>query len=128
MPSKLSPQNLAPNATADQTENAYQRLLAFLDLASGSAFAIARCNLPSLRKEILQRAASDAKAKGVVVKEVDISAKYSGDFAAAVKAGLDGTPAAGRLAVMVTGIDGLIYQSASQENLAGEGQRPSLLG
>jgi tetratricopeptide (TPR) repeat protein len=124
MPSKLSPENLAPNATADETENAYQRLLAFLDLASGSAFAIARCNLPSLRKEILQRAASDAKTMGIVVKEVDISAKYSGDFAAAVKAGLDGTPAAGRLAVMVTGIDGLIYHSASQENLGGEGRTP----
>lgn len=124
MPSKLSPENLAPSAAVDETENAYQRLLAFLDLASGSAFAIARCNLPSLRKEILQRAAADAKAKGVVVKEVDISAKYSGDFATAVRAGLDGTPAAGRLAVMVTGIDGLIYQSASQENLAGEGRTP----
>jgi len=124
MPFKLSPENLAPSATADETENAYQRLLAFLDLASGSAFAIARCNLPSLRKEILQRAAADAKARGVVVKEVDISSKYSGDFAAAVKEGLDGTPAAGRLAVMVTGIDGLIYQSASQENLGGEGRTP----
>jgi tetratricopeptide (TPR) repeat protein len=124
MPSKLSSENLAPNVAVDETEKSYQRLLAFLDLASGSAFAIARCNLPSLRKEILQRAAADAKAKGVVVKEVDISSKYSGDFVAAIKAGLDGTPAAGRLAVMVTGIDGLIYQSASQENLAGEGRTP----
>jgi tetratricopeptide (TPR) repeat protein len=124
MPSKLSPENLAPNATVDDTEKSYQRLLAFLDLASGSAFAIARCDLPSLRKEILQRVAVDAKAKGVAVKEVDISSNYSGDFVAAVKAGLDGAPGAGRLAVMVTGIDGLIYQSASQENLAGEGRTP----
>jgi tetratricopeptide (TPR) repeat protein len=124
MPSKLSSENLAPNAAVGETEKSYQRLLAFLDLASGSTFAVARCNLPSLRKEILQRAATDAKAKGVAVKEVDISSKYSGDFVAAIKAGLDGAPAAGRLAVMVTGIDGLIYQSASQENLAREGRTP----
>jgi tetratricopeptide (TPR) repeat protein len=124
MPSKPSSENLAPNATVDETEKSYQRLLAFLDLASGSAFAIARCNLASLRKQILERVATDAGMKGVVVKEVDISSKYSGDLVAAVKAGLDGAPPTGRLAVMVTGIDGLIYQAASRENLAGEGRTP----
>jgi tetratricopeptide (TPR) repeat protein len=95
-----------------------------LDLASGSAFAIARCNLPSLRKEILQRAATDAAAKGVTVKEVDISSNYSGDFIAAVKAQLDGLPTGSRMVVMLNGIDGLIYQSASQGNLLGEGRTP----
>ena len=85
----------APNAAVDETtEKSYQRLLAFLDLASGSTFAIARCNLPSLRKEILQRFSTDAAAKGVTVKEVDISSNYSGDFVAAVKTQLDGFPPA----------------------------------
>jgi tetratricopeptide (TPR) repeat protein len=124
MPSKLSSEKLAPNATVDETEKSYQRLLAFLDLASGSTFAIARCNLPLLRMEILQRVATDAQAKGVTVKVVDISSNYADDFVAAIKAGLDGTPVTAHLAVMVTGIDGLIYQSASQANLAGEGRTP----
>ena len=124
MPSELSAKSLAPEATVDETEKSYQRLLAFLDLASGSSFAVARCNLPSLRKEIIQRATTDAARIGVTVKEVDISSTYSGNFAAAVTAGLDGAINVSRLAVMVTGIDGLIYQSASAENLAGEGRTP----
>ena len=125
MPSGLSPRNPAPNAAVDETtEKSYQKLLAFLDLASGSTIAIARCNLPSLRKEILQRIATDAAAKGVTVKEVDISSNYSSDFVAAVKAQLDGLPTGNRMAVMLNGIDGLIYQSASQENLLGEGRTP----
>jgi len=125
MPSRLSSRKPAPNAVLDEaTEESYQKLLAFLDLASGSAFAIARCNLPSLRKEILQRVSADAVAKGVTVKEIDISSNYSGDFVAAVKAQLDGFPTGARMAVMLTGIDGLIYQSASQENLQGEGRTP----
>ena len=93
MPSKLSSENLTPNAAGDETEKSYQRLLAFLDLASGSTFAVARCNLPSLRKEIIQRANTDAARIGVTVKEVDISSSYSGNFAAAVKTGLDGASA-----------------------------------
>jgi tetratricopeptide (TPR) repeat protein len=124
MPSKLSSENLAPNAAVDETEKSYQRLLAFLDLASGSTFAVARCNLPLLRKEILQRVSADAAAKGVTVKEVDISSTYYGDFAAAVKAQLDGLATGARIAGMVSGIDGLIYQSASRENLQGEGRTP----
>ena len=125
MASRLLPRNAAPNAGVDETtEKSYQKLLAFLDLACGSTFAIARCNLPSLRKEILQRVSTDAAAKGVTVKEVDISSNYSGDFVAAVKAQLDRLPTGSRMAVMVTGIDGLIYQSASQENLRGEGRTP----
>ena len=113
-----------PTRAAETTEKSYQRLLAFLDLASGSTFAIARCNLPSLRKEILERLSTDAAVKGVTVKEVDISSNYSGDFVAAVKAQLDGLPTGSRIAVMLEGIDGLIYQSASQENLLGEGRTP----
>ena len=80
-------ENHATNAAVDETEKSYQRLLAFLDLASGSTFAVARCNLPSLRKEIIQRATADAARLGVTVKEADISSCYSGDFAAAVKTG-----------------------------------------
>jgi len=121
MPSSLSPKNAAVDET---TEKSYQKLLAFLDLASGSTFAIARCNLPSLRKGILQRVSTDAAAKGVTVKEVDISSNYSGDFVAAVTTQLDGFPPGSRMAVMLDGIDGLIYQSASQKNLAGEGRTP----
>ena len=125
MPLSPPSKETAPNATLDEaTERSFQKLLAFLDLASGSAFAIARCNLPSLRKEILQRVATDAAAKGVTVKEVDISSNYSSDFVAAVKAQLDGLPTGSRMAVMLNGIDGLIYQSASQENLLGEGRTP----
>ena len=125
MPSSLPSKEAAPNAALDEaTEKSYQKLLAFLDLASGSTFAIARCNLPSLRKEILKRVATDATAKGVEVKEVDISSNHSRDFVAAVKARLDGLPDGSRMAVMLTGIDGLIYQSASQENLQGEGRTP----
>jgi tetratricopeptide (TPR) repeat protein len=125
MPLSPPSKETAPNATLDEaTERFFQKLLAFLDLASGSAFAIARCNLPSLRKEILQRVATDAAAKGVTVKEVDISSNYSSDFVAAVKAQLDGLPTGSRMAVMLNGIDGLIYQSASQGNLLGEGRTP----
>ena len=125
MPSRLSSRKVAPNAALDETtEKSYQKLLAFLDLASGSAFAIARCNLPSLRKGILQRVATDAAVKGVTVKEVDISSNYSGDLVAAVRTRLDGLPTGTRMAVMLNGIDGLIYQSASQENLRGEGRTP----
>ncbi len=125
MRSSLPSKEAAPNAALDEaTEKSYQKLLAFLDLASGSTFAIARCNLPSLRKEILQRVSADAAAKGVTVKVVDIFSNYSRDFVAAVKTQLDGFPTGARMAVMVTGIDGLIYQSASQENLAGEGRTP----
>ena len=124
MPSKPSSENLAPNGVVDETEKSYRRLFAFLDLASGSTFAVARCNLPSLRKEVIQRATTDAARLGVTVKEVDISTSYSGNFAAAVKAGLNGSINVSRLAVMVTGIDGLIYQSASAENLAGQGRTP----
>ncbi|MBZ5671121.1 MAG: tetratricopeptide repeat protein [Acidobacteriia bacterium] len=125
MPSRLSSRKPAPNAAVDETtEKSYQKLLAFLDLASGSTFAIARCNLPSLRKEILQRVATDAAAKSVTVKEVDISSNYSGDFVAAVITQLDGLPTGSRIAVMLNGIDGLIYQSARQENLLGEGRTP----
>ena len=32
------------------------------------------------------------------------------------------------MAVMVSGIDGLIYQSASQENLRGQGRTPFIAG
>ena len=125
MPSSLSSKKPSPNAAADEaTEKSYQKLLAFLDLASGSAFAIARCNLPSLREHILERVSVDAAAKGVAVKVADISSNYSGDFIAAIKSHLDGLPAGTRMAVMVNGIDGLIYQSASQENLQGEGRTP----
>ena len=125
MRSSLSSKETAPSAAVDETtEKSYQKLLAFLDLASGSTFAIARCNLPSLRREIFHRVTADAAAKGVTVKEVDISSNYSGDFVAAVKAQLDGLPTGSRMAVMLNGIDGLIYQSASQENLLGEGRTP----
>ena len=125
MPSRLSSRKPAPHAAVDETtEKSYQKLLAFLDLASGSTLAIAHCNLPSLRKEILQRVSADAAAKGVTVNEVDISSSYSGDFVAAIKAQLGGLPPGSRMAVMLIGIDGLIYQSASQENLVGEGRTP----
>ena len=78
-----------------------------------------------MSKENLQRAASDAKAKGVVVKEVNISAKkHSGDFAAAVNSGVGRYACRRSFSGVVTGIDGLIYQSASQENLAAEGRTP----
>src|SRR5271157_6187725 len=125
MPFSLPSREAAPNAALDEaTEKSYQKLLAFLDLASGSTLAIAHCNLPSLRKEILQRVSADAAAKGVTVNEVDISSSYSGDFVAAIKAQLGGLPPGSRMAVMLIGIDGLIYQSASQENLVGEGRTP----
>jgi len=124
MPSKQPSKSRAPNATLDETEKSYQKLLAFLDLASSSAFAVARCNLPTLRKEIIQRATADARRFGVTVKEVNISSNYSGDFAAAVKTGLNGMIGNSRPAVMVTGIDGLIYRSATTENLVGHGRTP----
>src|ERR1035441_10921741 len=104
MPSRLSLRKPVPNAAVDEaTEKSYSQLLAFLDLASGSTFAIARCNLPSLRKEILQRISVDAATKGVTAKEVDISLNYTGDFVAAVKTALDGLPTSDRMAVMLTG-------------------------
>src|ERR1039458_669910 len=125
MPSRLSLRKPVPNAAVDEaTEKSYSQLLAFLDLASGSTFAIARCNLPSLRMEILRLVSADAAIKGVTVKEVNISSNYSGDFVAAVRAKLDVLTTGSRMAVMLTGIDGLIYQSASRENLQGEGRTP----
>src|ERR1019366_3452136 len=117
MPSRLSLRKPVPNAAIDEaTEKSYQHLLAFLDLASGSTFAIARCNMPSLRMEILRRVSADAAIKGVTVNGIDISLNYAGDFVAAVKSHLDGLATNVRMAIMLPGIDGLIYQSASRDN------------
>jgi len=41
-----------------------------------------------------------------------------------IRGGLDGAPVVGSPAIMVTGIGALIYQSASDENLRGEGRTP----
>jgi len=95
-----------------------------LRLASGFSLAVARCNFPALREEIIRRAAKDAADMGLSLKVVDVSTKPSHDFVAMIRGGLDGAPVDGRLAVMVTGIDALIYQSASEENLRGEGRTP----
>ncbi|HUY15174.1 MAG TPA: tetratricopeptide repeat protein [Terriglobia bacterium] len=105
-------------------ERDYRKLLAFLDLSSGFTLAIARCNLPSLRREIVERARKDAGRSGVVVKIVDFAGDAPEDFVPGVRRGLDDAPSNGRLAAMVTGLDGLIYKSASPEELRGDGRPP----
>src|SRR5207249_2612891 len=125
MPSRPSPKSPVQEPPSDAAlDKNYRKLISFLKLASGFSLAVARCNFPALRDEIIHRAAKDAAGMGLSLKVVDISTKPSPDFVAMIRGGLDGAPVAGRLAIMVTGIDALIYQSASQENLRGEGRTP----
>jgi tetratricopeptide (TPR) repeat protein len=125
MPSKPAPKSRVQAPPSDAApDKDYKKLISFLRLASGFSLAVARCNFPSFRGEIIRRATKDAADMGLSLKVVDVSTNPSPDFVAMVRGGLDGAPAVGRLAIMVTGIDVLIYQSASEENLRGEGRTP----
>ena len=125
MPSRLSSRKAAPNPALDEaTEKSYQKLLAFLDLASGSTFAIARCNLPSLRKR--NHSAGFRRCRRE--RRDGERGRHFFELLRRLRRGGKGTvgrlPNGSRMAVMLSGIDGLIYQSASQENLQGEGRTP----
>jgi len=85
--------------------------LAFLDLASGFSLAVAVCGVPFVREELTSRAVTDAAEFGVTLQIVDISSSYDSDFVDAVRKRLNPSKPAGRLCVMVTGIDPLVYIS-----------------
>lgn len=95
---------------ASQANEVYEHLLSFLKLASGFTFAVAICDKPTLRDELILRAIYDAKSFGLGVQRVDISKAYSRDFVSAVRSQLDARDNAGRFAVMVIGIDSLVYR------------------
>ena len=127
MPSKRRSQK--PNdlsELAKQANEVYERFLAFLRLASGFTLAVAVCDLPILRNELIARATSDAKKFGLAVQSVDISKVYERDFVAAVDSQMTHAPeGASRTAVLVTGIDPLIYRpDEGGEQEAEEGRPP----
>jgi tetratricopeptide (TPR) repeat protein len=95
---------------ARHVNEVYGRLLSFLDLSFGFALAVAVCDDPELKDELILRAVSDAKKFGVAVQRVDISKAYIRDFALAVRSHLDARDGVNRIAVMVTGIDSLVYR------------------
>jgi tetratricopeptide (TPR) repeat protein len=96
--------------------------LAFLEVASGFSLAVAVCGDPSLRRELISRAAKDAARFGVEVKVVDIAKSYAGDFVSAVRAHLPTSTPSDRLALMLTGIDPMVY--AADDVLGGREARP----
>ena len=85
--------------------------MAFIDLASGFSLAVAVCGVPFVREELTSRAVRDAAQFGVALQIVDISSSYDSDFVDAVRKRLTPSKPPGRLCVMVTGIDPLIYLS-----------------
>jgi tetratricopeptide (TPR) repeat protein len=112
MPSKRRSQKSDDLSTAvDRVSNAYKRLLAFLDLASGFSLAVAVCGVPSIRKQLTSSAVTDAAQFGVALQIVDISGSYDADFVDAVSKRLSPPELARRLCVMVTGIDPLVYNA-----------------
>jgi tetratricopeptide (TPR) repeat protein len=69
------------------------------------------CGVPFIREELRSRAVTDAAQYGVTLQIVDISSSYDSDFVDAVRKRLSPSKPAGRLCVMVTGIDPLVYIS-----------------
>jgi tetratricopeptide (TPR) repeat protein len=111
MPSKRlsrKPDDLSEHAS--QANEVYRRLLSFLELASGFSLAVAVCDDPGVRDDLILRAVSDAKKFGLVVHRTDISKAYMRDFVLAVRSQLEPVDGASRVAVMITGIDPLIYR------------------
>ena len=113
----------APPEGAESSERDYRRLLAFLKLASGFNLAIARCNVPSKRQKLIQRATEDASSNGIRVLKIDIAKTFNGDLISAVKSQCPAMEDKTRWALMITGIDDLIYKSKNAEKTA-EMSRP----
>ncbi len=111
MPSKRrsqKPEDLSE--LARQANEVYERFLAFLKLASGFTLAVAVCDLSTLRDQLISRALSDAKKFGLTVHSVNISKVYERDFVAAVRSQLKADKGTTHIAVLVTGIDPLVYR------------------
>src|SRR5437588_7557038 len=104
----------------------YRRLIAFLQLASGFSLAIARCNLPSVRQEIIERAAQEASESGTRVETISLPPRPTIDFVGALRESVGTIPCDEKTALMITGIDGLIYKSSNTENLRHD-QRPKFV-
>jgi tetratricopeptide (TPR) repeat protein len=120
---KSPPKGSAPSAAAVSD---YQKLVSFLELSSGFNLAVARCNIPALRKELITRVARDAAQRGIAVQHVDLTNRYRGDFVEALRQGLPPSSPGKPLALMVTGIDGLIYKTAAPRKKVEEG-RPAFV-
>ena len=93
-------------------------------MASGFTLAVAICDSPSLRDELILRAVSDAKKFGLSVQSVDISKVYKRDFVAAVRSQLDLGEGNSRMAVLVKGIDPLVYRPDADRAEETEGRPP----
>src|SRR5271157_4114131 len=135
MPSKPpSPSPVEAPALAAVAESSdYQRLLAFLDLATGFSLGVARCNIPSVRNNILGQLAVEAAKLGVQVVMVDVSERPGEDFVSVLRHSLPSTApnstngpgrAEARPALMVTGIDDLTYKSRDGKNALDEERPP----
>ena len=95
-------------------------MLAFLQLASGFNIALAICNIPTLREQLIRDAREDATKFGVNVVAVKLSGDSSIDFAAAVRKSLGEHANRERLAVMIVGVDELIYQPGDEQTLTSD--------
>lgn len=123
MPSKPPSLREDQKLDAESASLEYHRLLAFLELASGFNLALAICNLPALREQLIRDIRDDAGRFGVKVAEVKLSADSFRDFANAVQNGLGELANEKHLAVMIVGVDELIYQPGD-ENALIAGRRP----
>src|SRR5947199_8318624 len=105
MPIK-QPRKSSKSAKLPEAENPdYRRLIAFLQLASGFSLAIARCNLPSLRQEIIERAAQEASESGTRVETISLPPEPTIGLVAALRTGVGTIAGEEKTALMSTGIN-----------------------
>jgi tetratricopeptide (TPR) repeat protein len=100
---------LPPPPRAGFPEKTYQRLLAFLDLSSGFSLAVAIFSSPSVRDRVIARVRDDGAAEGIAVYDMDISLGFSGDIVRAIQERLPEAASERRCAVLVRGLDTLLY-------------------
>ena len=119
-------QSLLPPEDGGADEYEYQRLLTYLDLASGFNLSLAICNDPSRRNKIIDRATRDAAGKGTAVRVINLGDEPEPDFTAALlrEFGSDREPS--RTVAMVVGLDSQVYRWINKEFVA-ERKRPPFL-
>ena len=115
-----------PGAGPGAAVSSYNRLLAFFDLATGFNLAVARCNIPALRWQLIGRAIHDAGERGVHITHISLSGDANKDFVTDVKESIRESNLIAPAAVMVTGIDPLIYKASARKSKRGDG-RPAFV-
>ena len=113
MPSKQpsGPQeNQATNAGSPDSGNTFRQLVAFLELTSGFKLAFARCNSQALCRRVIDSVTQEASKAGIKVFDIDVGKNFTGDFAASVRQGIPADALDQNIALMIRGIDELIYK------------------